>query len=78
MPRVKAEFATVIHNQNGASRNFATRACGGGHGNEWRYGGGYFGRAAFDGGVGFKRTFVGGQYGNAFGAVDGRAAAQGN
>ena len=71
MPRVKTQLAPIVHDENGPTGHLAARASGGGHGNDGRHGGRDFGRAAFDGGVGFERTTVGRQNGHAFGAVDG-------
>ena len=78
MPAVKAKLATVVHDHNGTARHLTAGAGGGGHSDQWRHTVGDFGRAAFDGGVGFERTLVGAGNCHALGAIDRAATAQGN
>ena len=74
-PAVKADFATVVQNQNRAPGHFAAGAAGGGHSDDGCHTVGDLERAAFYGGVGFERAFVAHGNGHALGAIDGRAAA---
>ena len=78
MPGMEAQLAAVLHDQDGAARHFAAGAAGGRDGNQRQHGIGDAGRAAFDGGVLRQRSGVRGRDGNALGAVDGGAAADGN
>ncbi len=78
VPAVKAQFAVVVHDDDGAARYLAARAAGGRDGNDGGDGFGDFGGAAFDGGVGGQWPGVGGGNGHAFGAVNGTATAHGN
>ena len=78
MPRMKTQLATIVDDDDGAACHLAASACRGGHGNQGQRFVGDAPRAAFDGGVSGEWPRVGGGNRHAFGAIDGRAAAQSN
>ena len=78
VPRMKTQFASVVHNQYGTARYLAAGAAGGGHGDDGRHPLADAGRAAFDGGVVGEWPLVRGCDGHALCAVDGAAATQGD
>ena len=78
VPRVKAQLAVVVHDDDGAARHLAARAAGGGHGNDRRGALADARGAAFNRGVVGEGAFVGGRNGNALGAIDGRTATHRN
>jgi hypothetical protein len=75
---VKTQFASVVNDQDGATGHLGACAGCGGHGDQRGHAVGDLERAAFDGGVGLERPLVRGRNAHTFGAVDGRAATQGD
>ncbi|MCY1356613.1 hypothetical protein D9M68_602120 [compost metagenome] len=70
VPRMEAQLAPVVENDDRAARHFAAGARGGRHGDQRRGLFGDFGAAAFDGGIGGQLARVRGEDGDALGQVD--------